>query len=94
VYAAAYRARIELIGRYAIDPSADFSSAQAQVAALAKAGPGEKGRLSTMISVRTEQPQEGKGDKDKRAKDGKKEKRRESSGGGDGKKAKKARTKA
>lgn len=47
-----------------------------------------------MISVRTEQPQEGKGDKDKRAKDGKKEKRRESSGGGDGKKAKKARTKA
>lgn len=67
----------------------DFSSARAQVEALAKAGPGEKGRLSTTISVR------GNGgdnvDSAKASKGDKKEKRRESSGGGrEGKKAKKA----
>lgn len=58
---------------------------------MAKAGPGEKGRLSTTMSVKTSQPSIETGDaKGKDGKKDKKEKRRESSGG-DGKKTKKAR---
>jgi hypothetical protein len=70
------------LGRFAIDPSTDFSAARSQVEALAKAAPGDKGRLSTTMSVRSTGV-----DSDKRDK---KEKRRESTGGRDGKKAKKA----
>ena len=67
--------------RFAIDSGADFSSAQKQVEALAKAKPEEKSRLSTTISVKTAKP----------AETSKKEKRRESSGH-DSKKSKKPKT--
>jgi len=77
------------VGRYAIDPSTDFSSARAQVAALAGAASGDKERLSTTISVRTE------GQKAEKAKDaGKKKEKRRESGGGDAKRSKKPKTKA
>ena len=83
----------DLVGRFAIDPTTDFSSARAQVAALAGAAPGDKSRLSTTISVRTEGAKASKGDKADKDTGKKKEKRRES-GGGDAKRSKKPKTKA
>lgn len=51
----------ELLGsvdmaQYAIDPQADFSSAEAQVQAIANAGEGDRARLSTTVSIKGAAP--------------------------------------
>jgi N-acetyltransferase 10 len=60
---------------FAIDGSADFSSAEAQIKALANATPAEKARLSSTISLKSSAPAEGtqpvkKADKVKRRESG------------------------
>jgi N-acetyltransferase 10 len=75
------------MAEFAIDGSADFSSAEAQIKALANATPAEKARLSSTITLK------GSADSPKPAKKVEKGKRRES-GGGDAKKHKKPKTKA
>jgi len=47
--------------RYAIDGTADFTSAEPQIQALATADPNLKSRLSTTISLKTAAPDVGKG---------------------------------
>lgn len=78
------------MAEFAIDGSADFSSAEAQIKTLANATPAEKARLSSTISLKST----GAGTESaKPAKKVEKGKRRESAGG-DGKKHKKPKTKA
>lgn len=82
--------RQRLTYRFAIDGSTDFSSAEAQVKALANATPAERARLSTTISVKNNDAVDVPPKADKKRD---KEKRRES-GGGDSKKHKKSKVKA
>jgi N-acetyltransferase 10 len=62
------------MSEFAIDGSADFSSAEAQIKALANATPAEKARLSSTISLKsgatTETAQPKKADKVKRRESG------------------------
>jgi N-acetyltransferase 10 len=71
------------MSQFAIDGSADFSSAEAQIKALANATPTEKSRLSSTVSLKSSAAAEAKP-----TKKADKVKRRES-GGGDAKKNKK-----
>ena len=70
------------MAEFAIDGSADFSSAEAQIKALANATPAEKARLSSTISLKSGAPTE-----TVQPKKADKVKRRES--GGDAKRSKK-----
>jgi N-acetyltransferase 10 len=72
-----------MIFRFAIDGSADFSSADSHIQSLASAPPDVKSRLSTTISVKTQPLPVINGDK------GDKDKRRRSDGMAQGKKHKK-----
>ncbi|KAK4689014.1 N-acetyltransferase 10, partial [Tremellales sp. Uapishka_1] len=77
------------MSKFAIDGTADFSSAEHQVKALQNADPETKARLSTTISIKTAAPVDASGDKTLKPKTKEKEKRRESGGGrGGGKDAK------
>ncbi|ORY30593.1 putative nucleolus protein [Naematelia encephala] len=66
------------MSQFAIDTSADFSSAQTQVAALAKAPPEVRSRLSTTISVKAAKADTAEGDQAQESHKRDKGKRRES----------------
>lgn len=81
------------ICRFAIDDSADFTSVEPQVRALADASPEARSRLNTTMSVRSNAPQasgdlQAKTKKGGKGKDGQGKERRRESGGGDGKRKK------
>ena len=69
--------------RFAIDRSADFSTANSHIQSLATASPDLRSRLSTTVSVKTQPPPVLDGDNVD------KEKRKHSEGGAQGKKHKK-----